>query len=174
MDGKAPLSHTHTQSQVTGLDAALAGKAPLATLNTRVPENLALRLDTTVGTRIFAGSTMIYGDTGLRDVSGLISDYASGVAVFQRIGNVCYLLLKDVRLTSTTARIRISNARTAYTNFDQLSYNSAANEVSWGRFAGQWNSYPAIWPGAAGTPISLNASWPTRDGWPGALPGLPV
>src|SRR5699024_5436732 len=35
----------------------------------------ALRIDTTVGTRVFAGGKMIYGDTGVRKVE----DLASGI-----------------------------------------------------------------------------------------------
>ena len=80
--GKAPVSHTHTQSQVDGLDTALAGKAPLATLNTRVPENLALRIDTSVGTRVFAGNTMIFGDLPWIDISHLLeAGWTGGVYV---------------------------------------------------------------------------------------------
>src|SRR5699024_9231326 len=35
----------------------------------------ALRIDTTVGTRVFAGSQMIYGDTGFRKVENLATGF---------------------------------------------------------------------------------------------------
>lgn len=43
---------------------------------TPITNPLALHLDTTVGTRIFAGDTMIYGDTGIRLLAD--SDYGTG------------------------------------------------------------------------------------------------
>ena len=99
---KAPLSHTHPQSQVIGLDAALAGKVPQTTLDARVPPGLALRLDTTVGTRILSGSTMIYGDTGWRDITPLLENgWVAEKVLLQRQNNT--VILSTLGLSSENA-----------------------------------------------------------------------
>src|SRR5699024_11959178 len=100
----------------TSTSTALNSKADTTTLNTRVPEDLALRVDTSVGTRIFAGSTMIYGETGRRDVTSLLPEGSTGTAVFMRSGSVCTLVFNRVIVPSTVLYFPITLPGTAPIN----------------------------------------------------------
>lgn len=63
---------------------------------TPITNPVALRLDTTVGTRIFSGSTMIYGDTGRRRIIPTRDSVTSGSLVVRRIGNTATLFLDNL------------------------------------------------------------------------------
>lgn len=65
-------------------------------MDNRIPSDLSLRLDTTVGTRIFAGTTMVYGDTGWRDVSASLLSGATGKALIRRKDTTVYIRLSDI------------------------------------------------------------------------------
>ena len=184
--GKAPSSHTHTQSQVTGLDAALAGKAPLPTLNTRVPENLALRQDATVGTRIFAGTTMIFGDTGRRRVMPVRNSVTSGSLVVRRVGSVITLFLDNIVPVDPSGPLQnlgldippgfrpdesqvfglVGNSGSALRSHKLAIYNKIILYIQ--RDAG-WNDTSIVDGGYSG-----QISYSTTQSWPTSLPGTPA
>lgn len=59
---------------------------------TAIDNPVALHLDTTVGTRIFAGTTMIYGDTGWRDItSNLTNGWTAEIVRIRRQNNTVTL-----------------------------------------------------------------------------------
>lgn len=59
-----------------------------------VPSGLEIKKDTTVGTCILAGSTMLYGDTGWRNVTSLLSVQPnSGVVAIKRTAGMVHLVL---------------------------------------------------------------------------------
>lgn len=184
--GKAPLSHVHSTSQVTGLDAALAGKAPLPTLNTRVPENLALRLDATVGTRIFAGATMIYGDTGRRRIMPTRNSVTSGSLVVRRVGSVITLFLDNLVPVDSSSPLQnlgldipagfrpdesqvfglVGNSGSALRSHKMAIFNKVILYIQ--RDAG-WNDTPIVDGGYTG-----QISYSTTQSWPTSLPGTPA
>lgn len=91
-----PSAHTHPTSDVTGLDTALAGKQPLATVLTNTTAAFTTAQETKLS-GIAAGATVNASDAALRDrathtgtqdaatitgtkLSTFISDFASAVA----------------------------------------------------------------------------------------------
>ncbi|WP_211438912.1 hypothetical protein [Corynebacterium glutamicum] len=191
---KADKVHEHTTAQVTGLDTALAGKAAQTTLDTRLPENLSLRVDTTVGTRIFAGGTMIYGDTGWRDVSGylipgLVVSVNNGRARMQRVGNRIEFDIKvDVNISGLIAifdaipsgyrpipRFPMDNGIFTHSNV-----GGGASQLKAGALPGVfYNTSQPLRTGAT-TPfpnpgtVAWTGSYATDDQWPSTLIGLPT
>lgn len=91
---------------------------------TKVQGSLKITEDNSVGKRIFAGGTMIYGDTGWRDVTELLtpSTYVSAVpgsashGIFvKRVNNEVFW---KVRLVVSSALIGVSrNTRRTFLNF---------------------------------------------------------
>lgn len=59
---------------------------------TPITNPVALRLDTTVGTRIFAGTTMIHGDTGWRNIEELLVNGWAAEKVLLRRQNSTVIL----------------------------------------------------------------------------------
>lgn len=64
--------------------------------------SLPLRLDTSVGARIMAGDTMIYGDTGVRNITPLVPDLSGGAVLVRRVGLATYMHLDYVAANSGT------------------------------------------------------------------------
>lgn len=66
-------------------------KADKSTLDARIPANISLRLDTTVGTRIMAGDMMLSGEIPRRDITGAFSGALTGGTISViRIDNLMY------------------------------------------------------------------------------------
>ncbi len=187
--GKAPTTHTHTMGQVTGLDTALAGKANQTTLDTRVPSTLALRLDTTVGTRIFAGNTMIYGDTGWRDISANIRPEWTGWARIKRdtheVRVLAYLTATEALIGQPrSTRRRLLSLPAGFYSTATLAYRSPGNGSQNGIFIPIDMAYAlnmldiapsdvniGLWTGAT---FTVNHVFPVDSPWPNTLPGIPV
>src|SRR5699024_4714286 len=77
---RGPVATPWTPSPEDTAQSLLEGN-PLSALQSPFPAHdptLALRVDNSVGTRVFMGDVMIYGDTGWRDISADISDRESG------------------------------------------------------------------------------------------------
>lgn len=191
---KADAEHTHTTEQVTGLDAALASKAAQTTLDTRVPENLALRVDTTVGTRVFAGSTMIYGDTGLRALVlwdtignitygtmptgiGTVSGMAGGIWI-RRIRENVTLSITGAVATSASSIIDIPSRFPPNSSpYPTVSFRVSSG-TGWASI-GSGKAYlncPAgdSIPSRSSSAYSAMLTWNTNEPWPISLPGLPA
>lgn len=176
--GKAPTSHTHTMDDITGLTAALAAKANQAALDTRVPSTLALRLDTTVGTRIFAGATVIYGDTGWRDVSSSLLAGFTGKAFIRRKDNTTYIRLSDIITPGATTETNTLDIPTGFRHdqtrilhhlgpTDTQNGNVMINSSLW--FLRVANTAPGKMCG-----YTMEFSYQCTSTWPATLPGLPA
>lgn len=152
------------------------------------------RLDTTAGTRIFAGDTMIFGDTGWRDVSqylvaglGVSSNF--GRARMRRVAGRVYF---DIKLDVTQSGVtQVFNgipigfrAMPQYPMDNQIftasKLGATVSELKSGTHAGVF--YPNTSPlqtGAA-TPwpdqgtVAWTSSYSTSDPWPTSLPGIPI
>lgn len=164
--------------------------------------NLDLRLDTTVGTRIFAGNTMIFGDTGWREVSadllhsnfGLWSGTSDPPAEanpnafvrLKRDGNTVTLDARvmplgdlvgtnrrDIVLLSDNIPIHFRPHRDHILVGEYWSYTSGERGLIRGRAAAiELRGADGIW--VSNELVIVHASWETSNNWPNTLPGLPV
>ena len=136
---------------------------------------LALRVDNSVGTRVFMGDVMIYGDTGWRDISADISDRESGRLLIRRIGEQVFVVADALKLTSTGSvtipRLRVNFypiSRVRGTWNESLSGSTAQGSYNISN-TGYFNIY-----GVGSGPIEINETYLTDRVWPTALPGIPA
>ena len=142
------------------------------------------RIDTTVGTRVFAGDTMIYGDTGWRDIKGLDAAGFSGDLEVRRINNTVHIRLiglsppEDlVRPTiarlpsgfraSGRAMLPLTHA-TAVGTQARLWIDSAIARVIMGNTSAVDEVY------TSSTKLTGINSFVTDNPWPTSLPGTPA
>lgn len=144
--------------------------------------NLDLRLDTTVGTRIFAGDTMIYGDTGRRSVPDLttsldVSTSGTHGLHIRRVGGLVTLTGSGRWIAGQWVTETLPLGFRPH-NVEYLSARGIAIVDATTRMFGNSGtllrlSFPTPFP-AEGVSVGLNASWYTDDPWPSTLPGLPA
>lgn len=86
-----------TNSRLSGATSTWAGwrRQVLVGANS-TSQNMDLRLDTTVGTRVFAGTTMIYGDTGWRDITSLLNPGWTGRVLIKRTTHHVVIRLQGI------------------------------------------------------------------------------
>ena len=142
------------------------------------------RIDTTVGTRVFAGDTMIYGDTGWRDIKGLYAADFSGYLLVRRINNTVHIRLIElsppedlVRPTiarlpsglraSGRAMLTLTHA-TAVGTQARLWIDAAIARVVMGNTSAVDGVY------TSSTKLTGINSFVTDDPWPTSLPGTPA
>ena len=135
-----------------------------------------LRVDNSVGTRVFLGDTMILGDTGLRKISSLLKPgwRASQSLSIQRVGNVIHLtgyvhsdgtatdeVIMEIPSGFQPVGTKALTAPTTagYPANVQLLELSAAGLKAYGRALN-----------ISGT-IYIEVSWVTNYSWPSSLPG---
>ena len=136
----------------------------------------ALRIDTTVGTRLFFGEHMVYGDTGWRDISADVSNRESGRLLVRRIGEQVFLVADALKLTSTGSvslpRLRVNFypiSRVRGTWNESLSVSTAQGSYNISR-TGYFNVY-----GVGSGAIEINETFLTDRSWPSSsLPGTPA
>lgn len=179
----------------TSKDAAVQAASDTASaLDGRIPSNLALRLDTTVGTRIFAGNTMIFGDTGLRtlvswDTTGTVTYGTMPTGLAADSGRAGGIWIKRVREKVT---MFISGAITTLnsgvigipTGFFPTSapYPTTlfAMSTGYGRASIGGGKIYTVWTAGAQIPASNSSAyastitWDVFTSWPTSLPGLPL
>ena len=143
----------------------------------------ALRVDTTVGTRVFAGNTMAYGDTGGRKIEDLATGFdfstsANHTMTIRRVGN-------EVTLEGMGTR---TEAVAFFTGTLPLGFRPKSGEYRSNRGLalvgtslvplGNNNSVLRISSTGsiidAGARVEFSVQWPTLDSWPTSLPGTPA
>lgn len=134
--------------------------------------NQAIRVDTSVGTRVFTGDVMIHGDTGWRDISADISDRESGKLLIRRVGDQVFLVADALQLTSTGSvampRLRVNFypvSRVRGTWNESLSGSTAQGSYNISS-TGYFNIY-----GVGSGAIEINETYLTDRAWPSSLPG---
>lgn len=174
------------------------GTAGLAVLAASLPaearEVLGITVDTSVGTRVFVGGVMVYGDTGWRDVSsmlapGLALSSSFGRAKIRRTGTRVEFDLKvDVTAAGITGIFSgvipgfnpIPDYPMDNSIFTATSTGAGASALQSGTHAGVF--YPTGTPLRTGssTPwpnpgtVAWTSSYATNAPWPTSLPGTPV
>ena len=142
----------------------------------------ALRVDTTVGTRVFFGDQMIYGNTGVRSVNDLVT----GLDFTQRSHHGAYITregdavslwgvgyaLGELHLTELLpsgfrppSNHYMSNAGTAASGSKTF---LLGHHNQWTRI-----TFSGSIPGKD-THLGIQARWITLDPWPTSLPGEPA
>ncbi|MGO3084274.1 hypothetical protein [Ancrocorticia populi] len=138
--------------------------------------NLIPRIDTTVGTRVFIGSTMVYGDTGWRNVTSLLANgWTADYVHIRRVGDVVTVRANRLGGSAATnqtflnaiAGFRPSSSGT--TSFLITHGSEAAVAARWDYVTLGIPTYSSYTSGRA-SEISVT----TRDTWPTSLPGTPA
>lgn len=165
------------RSDMDAADNALDEK-----IDNRIPSGLALRLDTSVGTRVFAGDTMIHGDTGLRSVPELstsldVSTSSLHGVFIRRVGDLVSLTVLGVWIAGQWITETLPSGFRPLSGEYLASRGVAAVDGDVRTFGNSVTllrlSFGTPFP-ASGVAVSLNASWQTADPWPTTLPGLPA
>lgn len=114
---------------------------------------------------------LIYGDTGYRDISASITDYASGEMLLRRIGSLCSVIFSGLEFTNVSATLVHS-----YDGLIPAGFQSARSiRLPLSPSPGQVTTYGSsgvfeILKGIEG-PIYGEIMWTTFNSWPTTLPG---
>ena len=142
---------------------------------TKIETSPPIRIDTTVGTRVFTGDTMIYGDTGWRDITENLMYAASPGA---RI-----LIRRDNNLVTVSADVfQLTEEVPAYGGF--LSIPEGFRTERTFRQSGAYEA-GAIYTSTGGLYISTRSvmtpgsrrfyiQYAANTNWPTSLPGTPA
>lgn len=158
--------------------------------------NQAIRVDTSVGTRVFAGDTMIYGDTGRRMLTGWNSEgevtygtLPSGIVPTPGVGGGMYIRRVGDRVTisliaatadSTTPSISIPlGFRVTSAPFPYINLQPARPSVTAIARVGANTIYlGGLTVGATLADMrdtyAASLAWDATQTWPTSLPGTPA
>lgn len=194
-DLAADVSDDVAQAASSRDQAVQAATDTASALDGRIPADLALRVDTTVGTRIFAGDTMIHGDTGWRDVTMHMGDIVgpanTGSISVRRIGNRVlwrfnnFLLLSGSGGLSFLAppdlrmgwRAQMHWGTQTVVLYNDLSFTNNITHLNSGGW--YWLNQFAEYTGALLRTRPVKgltgvSDFTTLDPWPTSLPGTPA
>ena len=141
---------------------------------TKIETSPPIRIDTTVGTRVFAGDQMIHGDTGWRDISGeVLVPTEPGTRVFiRRTGAHVYLSADILRFSGTVPAasefLAIPDGFRAVKTFR----TSGAYEA--GSVYSQRGGSAFCFRSSATGSSRFYVSYLTDNPWPISLPGTPA
>lgn len=157
----------HIESALSEVISSDEGKAPQATLDARVPADLGLRVDTTVGTRVFAGSTMIYGDTRWR----LVPSTDPSVNVYmRRVNEKVYARVSTTAFAgSGTTKVVDIPMGLRPENINRLLYSENSGDApSKLLVAFPSQAWLELRSKTQDAPVYFDVSWITVDPWPTA------
>lgn len=138
------------------------------------PTPTEIRQDTSVGTRVFVEDTMIYGDTGWRDISAEVSDRESGRLLIRRIGNQVFLVTDALKLTSTGS-VTLPRLNGSFYPISRIRgpwNESLSSDTAKGSYNISRTGYFNVYSVGSGE-IEINATFLTDNSWPSSLPGTP-
>ena len=139
------------------------------------------RIDTTVGTRVFAGDTMIYGDTGWRNVKN--ANYTGSLAV-RRVGEMVMVRLNALAPPEDVVLPTVVNLPAGFKSAGRV-VGAITKSNSLGTQGRLWIEgglvRVVVGTGAKiDDPFTPNhqytgvETFPTSDPWPTSLPGTPA
>jgi hypothetical protein len=145
--------------------------------NTQAYEN-PIRVDTSVGTRVYVGNTMIYGDTGRRDIRDAIVDPDTvadgGRAWIQRVDNTVRISLYDLSFSdSGTVRI-LESIPQGFRPIDREGYSLSVSRTATVEAVVLQSSLYIYGAPSSGGRVSATIAWATENPWPTSLPGTPA
>lgn len=144
-----------------------------------VDATLLPRADNTVGNRVFVGDTMIYGNTGVRNITGLIDgDQGTGTARIQRVGNTVMLSLVNIPTPGTGTYMSIPNFipqgfRSSF-NWQYLGIGKASSIDAAGPLRVGTNGDLFIYRTSSETRVNGTIAYTSETPWPTSLPGTPA
>lgn len=113
---------------------------------------------------------LIYGDTGMRDITDLVSGVSSGRLLLQRTAAACHLIFDGLTFAangSGTPAVIPSGFRPVAVVPNTLEGATMRAQVT------QWGNVQ-IYNWTAGVPLRGFISWPCPDPWPATLPGTSI
>ncbi|MFW8622527.1 hypothetical protein ACOI1A_01000 [Corynebacterium glutamicum] len=145
------------------------------TLGTLLGNYAMQSVDTSVGTRIFAGTTMIHGDTGWRNITFLLNEgttpAAAPIAQMRRLGDVVTFKIRMNAPSDKNMTITVPQGFAASTYVNHALMNVGGTLVS-------ANTLAALniidFHQSMGKLIQMEFSYTTNQGWPTSLPGTPA
>ena len=163
---------------------------------TKIETSPHTRIDTTVGARVFAGDTMIFGDTGRRMLtewnsagevtygtipSGIAPTLgASGGIYIRRVGHRVTMYLRSANAVSSAASIpipdgfRVTSAPFPFVNLHPI----REGRVTHARIGATSVFLGGMTAGANmaddSSAYAASISWDATQSWPTTLPGTPV
>lgn len=144
--------------------------------------HVAQRVDNTAGLAIYTWDStanreqLIYGDSGWRDIKGLLGEnYKSGVLLFRRSNYMVELAFEVLQFNEIPAdrfiKLPLPNANSIaelYVPLSTPNYTLSAIHS----FNASWGGNHRIHLGAGSDAISGYCSYPVRNRWPETLPGI--
>ena len=158
--------------------AALAGKVTGA--------GMSLRLDTSVGTRVFldhpGGSTMLYGDTGWRDIGDLVTTGEASPTrptKIRRINDQIYFTLTRNAVTGGSTMLSLPTGWYTGQGNERIYHMGANGNASLlfrilGTPSGLTGNVQPTTSRIENASLTLNSTWATTLPWPTTLPGTPL
>lgn len=137
---------------------------------------LGLTVDTSVGTRVFVGNTMIHGDTGWRDISSLVTfPVTNGWIRMRRVGLSVEVLANSLSV-DTSGSVSIL---TLPPGFRPAALIPLETRAYWGSDTveiGRVNSTGVMQfrTLSSGNQMNIHLTFTTQNPWPTSLPGSPA
>ena len=146
---------------------------------------LSLRVDNSVGTRVFMGDVMIYGDTGLRRAPTEPASVTDGEILLIRQGNTVTAILTGVTMTEGKGFAHLFQIPPGFrgeaggrgaTGFVRRAGNATVAEriVIFSHYVTWVGTGMASGGDRPPTGLTGSFSWRTSDPWPSSLPGTPA
>lgn len=135
-----------------------------------------ITVDTSVGTRVFVGDTMIYGDTGWRDISSLVTfPVTNGWMRMRRVGLSVEVLANSLSV-ETSGSVSIM---TLPSGFRPAALIPLETRAYWGSDTveiGRVNSTGVMQfrTLSSGNQMNIHLTFTTQNPWPTSLPGSPA
>ena len=141
-----------------------------------VDTTLLPRVDNTVGNRVFIGDTMVYGNTGWRDITSLIPEVTSGTVRVMRNNGSAYISFSSTVFTTTSDGLNISRMIPQGFRIDDsgFTYFPFSQDVSPQPTTLRIDRYGHVYLyNVKDTTVNGLFSWPAST-WPTSLPGTPA
>lgn len=135
--------------------------------------NIPLRVDNSVGTRVFLGNTVIHSDTGWRNLSSNLVNGWAGLIYLRRVGDTVFVRGHDLDPVPSTA-IHCLDLPAGFAGTFRHPIPAYVHNQTW--------VYSRVIQGilqldrtsTPGVKRDLTGSFPTSHLWPTTLPGTPA
>lgn len=185
LDAKANKNHAHIIPDIVGLQSALDTRgiqeidytdAGRPYIKNQIQSGTVIKRDDSVGTRVFIGDMMVYGDTGWRDVtSTLEANGARGVAGrlrIRRTAGLVWVSADDLQVASGTV-VLIPDLQFAM-DADNSTYPGALYNLAGDRMQRLDTATLRFNVTGSGCRLRDLRSYPCSRAWPTSLPGTPA
>ena len=137
-------------------------------------ERVDIRTDTTAGTQVFAGDTMVYGDTGLREIDK--ENVKSGRICLSRYGSLVNIHFDNVILNDAPGTAHLSRLAVPYRPDNDVRFSLYATGAASSSSSANISSggYFNVYGLPEDTSVSGQATYTTSRYWPSSLPGDPA